>query len=251
MIRVRLHLFFAGIVACCLGFATEVSAQGAETIVKVQTHFEKGAEYFQKGDYEAAIAEFEAGNGLLPNPIFLYNISLAHGKLGRVEQSLAVARLAEATGLDEPDATQNRARISALMTAQQALTLANAMEPVPEPAPPLEEPLFSTLGWIGVASASLGVVSLVGATIMDASIGTTIENYEAAAASGDATNYRLFKSEIESDQVLTRSLFFIGLGLSAAGAGLVAYDLFWDESTLEMAVSPTSDGVSGAFRMTW
>lgn len=232
-------------------FPSSAFAQGAETIVRVQMHFEKGAEAFQAGNYELAIKEFEAGNGLLPNPIFLYNISLAHGKLGRIEQSLAVARLAEATGLDEPDATQNRARIKALNTAYLAQELSRSMPQVVEAPIDEPEPLFSTIGWVGVGSASVGVISLVAALIVDAGIGASIENYEEAALANDETNYRRLKSEIESDQVVAKSLFFLGIGLGVAGAGLITYDLFFDDETAQVSVIGTPDGMGTTFQWRW
>jgi len=242
------------LVFLCFGllFPLGVFAQGAETIVRVQMHFEQGAEAFQAGNYELAIKEFEAGNGLLPNPIFLYNISLAHGKLGRIEQSLAVARLAEATGLDEPDATQNRARIAGLNTASAALDMSRAAPRVKDKVPVEEpKPLLSTIGWLGVGSASLGVVSLIAAVIVDAGIGASIDNYKEAAAANDQTNYRRLKSEIESDQVVAKSLFFMGIGLGLVGAGLITYDLYFDGESGHVSLTASPDGLGTTFQWRW
>lgn len=227
-------------------------AQDEETIEKVQGHFERGAAAFQNKDYETAIREFEAGNGLMPDPIFLYNISLAHGLLGRVEQSLAVARLAEATGLDEPDATQNRARIVALTRATQADELSRTMSPVVK-APETTTPLLSWYGWAGVGTAGLGLLSLTAATIVDISIGPDIENYKEAAAIGDTITYRRLKSDIESDQAAAKTLFFAGLGLTAIGAALITYDVLVHSKSADssLSLSLTPDGAMTTFQLQW
>ncbi len=229
-------------------------AQDAETIQKVQGHFERGAAAFASKDYETAIREFEAGNGLLPDPIFLYNISLAHGMLGRVEQSLAVARLADATGLDEPDATQNRARIVGLTRAAFAEDVAKNM-PVVRPSPPVASTpaLFSWYGWAGVGTAGLGLISLTAASIIDISIGPDIDNFKEAAAAGDTITYRRLKSEIESDQATAKTLFFAGLGLTAIGAALITYDILFNsegvETGLRLSLSP--EGGMSTLHMQW
>jgi hypothetical protein len=242
-------VFLCGLLFSFVPFNT--FAQDEETIEKVQGHFERGAAAFENKDYETAIREFEAGNGLMPDPIFLYNISLAHGLLGRVEQSLAVARLAEATGLDEPDATQNRARIVALTRATQANELSRTMSTIVQA--PETTPLLSWYGWAGVGTAGLGLLSLTAATILDISIGPDIENYKEAAAIGDAITYRRLKSDIESDQAAAKTLFFSGLGLTAIGAALITYDVLVRSKSADssLSLSLTPNGAMTTFQFQW
>ena len=236
------------------------SAQDAETITKVEKHFESGANLFQSGQYEQAIEEFEAGYALYPDPILLYNISLAHGKLGRVDKSLTVAELAESMNLQEPDRTQNQSRIVALRRAQVSQDMAPIIaqrvkaeereRAEAEAQKRRRQDEFGTYGWIGVGVAGAGVLALVGAIILDASLSSDIDAFEDAAARGDQLEYDRLKSDIESKQSTSQILLFTGIGLTAVGAGFIVYELFFDgRSDSAVSIAPTQGGAAASYRL--
>lgn len=239
-------------------------AQDSETIQKVQGHFDSGATFYEQGQYEKAIEEFQAGYALFPDPIFLYNISLAHGKLGRVNESLAVAELAESMGLQEPDQSQNRARMVALRSVQSGQDVSDELGVVARKTASEDKKrrtaednrqLFSTYGWIGVGTASAGLVALVSSLLIDLSMGGDIEAYESAAARGDESEYGTLKDDIESSQTTAQILFFSGVALTAVGGGLIVWDLMRDQETEDTVaramVVPTPDGAAINISATW
>ncbi len=242
-----------------LWVSTPAFAQDAATIAKVEKHFENGANFFQSGQYEQAIDEFEAGYALYPDPILLYNISLAHGKLARVDKSLTVAELAESMKLQEPDRTQNSSRIVALRRAQLAHNMApivaEQVKAEKRKQAELEEKKrreankFGTLGWVGIGVAGAGVAALVGALILDASLSSDIDAFEDAAARGDQLEYDRLKSDIESKQSTSQILLFTGIGLTAVGAGFIVYELFFKgRSDSAVSIAPTDGGAAATYQ---
>src|SRR5687768_1920345 len=58
------------------------SAQPAEDEDIARAHREAGSGYFETGDYEAAVREFERSYALSPEPQLLYDLYAAHERLG-------------------------------------------------------------------------------------------------------------------------------------------------------------------------
>ncbi len=247
----------AALIALVGLFATSsVWAQdaGSDEVDQIQEHFEKGVALYFEQQYDQAIEEFQKGYALYPDPIFLYNISTAHGKMGRMDQSLAVAELADSTGLTEPDATQNRARMTALRQYRGAakITSSLAMNQIAEqqaaPPPPivkdnwLEERDWRF--WTGVGSVGLGVTGLVVGAVVDASMNDTIDSYEKAAQAGDTATYNRLKSSIEGDQNTAITFYAIGGLLVAGGSGLITWSLLDND---RITVRPTPTGAVATY----
>ena len=55
---------------------------------QAEAHYKKGTAFYYLGQFDAAIAEFEAGYTEDPRPAFLYNLAQAHRKAGRPAQAL-------------------------------------------------------------------------------------------------------------------------------------------------------------------
>jgi len=241
---------------CLVGIfaSSPVWAQDAGSDVdKIQEHFEKGAALYFEQKYDEAIDEFQKGYALYPDPIFLYNISTAHGKMGRMDQSLAVAELAESSGLGEPDSTQNRARMAALRQYRGAAEITNRVATTqmqvtgPEPSAQgnwLDERDWRF--WTGVGSVGVGATSLIIGAIVDSSLNDTIESYEQAARTGDTATYDRLRSSIEGDQNTAIALYVVGGLLVAGGSGLITWSLL---DTERISVTPTPTGAVATY--TW
>lgn len=231
-----------------IGTSLPVQAQDA-TVDEVQQHFETGASLYFEQKYDEAIVEFQKGYSLYPDPLFLYNISMAHGKMGRVDESLAVAELARTSGLDEPDATQNLARIVALKDTKVAQSVASnvRVNDVPK-APPfspaeVSERPFDWKFWAGTGAATAGVASVVVGAVIDSGLNDTISAYEAAARAGEQETYTRLQQTIDDDQTKATVFYAAGAVLVAVGAGLVVWSLVDEDASVAVTLSPNGGQV--------
>jgi tetratricopeptide (TPR) repeat protein len=169
-----------------LALAVPAAAQDRAAVAQARRHFVAGEAAFKRGDFDAAIREYEAAYALVPRPELLFNIGSAYRRRGETG-SLADKRAAlehyrrylelAPDGKGAPDA---RRRIEALNAA-----IAEAETPPPEPpsTPPAPEVTTpappaavafdapppttrSRRSWriAGVATPRAGVVILVAAT---------------------------------------------------------------------------------------
>lgn len=91
--------------------AEEVSA---ETKAQAGQAFARGMKQYQAKEYEKAIAEFESGYKLIPQPVFLYNIAQAHRLAGVPDKALAMYRRYLRESPSAPNRSEVEERISAL-----------------------------------------------------------------------------------------------------------------------------------------
>lgn len=54
-----------------------------------EKHYNAAIDFYKKGSYPEAIAEFEAAYAVDPQPLLIFNIAQAYRKAGRLEQALA------------------------------------------------------------------------------------------------------------------------------------------------------------------
>ena len=66
----------------------EAQAANAALDSDAQTRFDAATHYFQDGDYEHALEEFQAAYGLSERPAMLYNISLCYERLANLPQAI-------------------------------------------------------------------------------------------------------------------------------------------------------------------
>jgi len=77
-------------------------------------HYEAGLAAFNLRDFKTAIAEFEAGYRLKPDPVFLYNLGQAHRLAESHEQALYFYRAYLRTSEDTPNRKEVEDRIATL-----------------------------------------------------------------------------------------------------------------------------------------
>ena len=61
---------------------------GSEDEQRARAHFQAGASYYEAGDYEEALSEFQRAHEISPRPELFYNLSLAHQQLGNMDQAI-------------------------------------------------------------------------------------------------------------------------------------------------------------------
>jgi tetratricopeptide (TPR) repeat protein len=105
------------------------SAQTPDARARARRHYEIGERHQRAGDYDAAIAEYQAAYDLAPLPGLLFNLGQAFRLKGEKRQALAHYKLFLAT------APQGRAAVEAEGHVR-ALEAAIAAEPPPAPTPP-------------------------------------------------------------------------------------------------------------------
>jgi tetratricopeptide (TPR) repeat protein len=108
------------------------SAQPAADEDIARAHWQAGSGYFETGDYEAAVREFERSYALSPEPQLLYGLYASHERLG--DWAEATRCLQEY--LRTADEVPNRPALEARLA-----NLKKRLEPRPAPvAPPAPEP---------------------------------------------------------------------------------------------------------------
>ena len=103
-----------------------------------QTHYLSGARFFESGQYDAALVEFEAAFRLSGEADFLHNISWTHEKAGRIKEAIEYAvryQAAVPTGED-----QDRARRRVEFLKQRYSTTPAPTEPSAAPISPAATP---------------------------------------------------------------------------------------------------------------
>lgn len=225
------------------------ASAAAQDFEQVQLHFDNGVRLYEEGKYDAAIDEFQKGYALYPDPVLLYNISMAHGKMGRMDQSLAVAQLAHSTGLEDPDRTQNLARISALQASQNSRDIASNAAVARANSPSGADTWLGRTDWrfwAGAGAVGLGVGSLVIGAVVDSGISDTIEAYEAAADAGETATYIRLRNTINDDQGTAIGLYVVGGLLVAGGGALMTWSAMENQT---FAVVPTRGGAVAAWSL--
>lgn len=167
--------------AIALGSAP-AAAQG-EGDERARVLFQAGTVYYQNGEYERALEQFEAAYELAPRPILLYNIGLARERSGDPEGALTAFRAFLETGVEIPDVPRDslERRVSALearinrFREQQAAAAETQQVATPEDAAqsavPRAQPLVTPTGGGGDDGVVIGVVlGAVGAVLVAAAI---------------------------------------------------------------------------------
>jgi len=124
----------------CLAWAAPALAQGAENEAfdeRARLHFQSGSSYFEAGEYERALQEFQTALELSGRPALHYNIYLAHERLGNLEEAVvSLERYIEAGEAGEQEAILERR----LDNLRRRLERQRSEAPPPDEAPPDEAP---------------------------------------------------------------------------------------------------------------
>jgi tetratricopeptide (TPR) repeat protein len=259
-----LQAVIGALIAAALMVPAVCSAQDDAQLA--QEAFDRGMSHYTEENYGDAVAEFRKGHQLMPNGLFLYNISLSYMRLGNHEKALRYAERAVEMRdhLPPKSDARNSARMGALRARLSAIGLAGRLEPQEtEPTDDRDDLLADaesdnsqetegwpgTLTYIGAGTAALGGALIISAGVMGSDIDARIDQL---GDTDDRQSYDAMRSEIESDRSVGRVLLFSGIGLVAAGGGLVAWDLYGGESeTTLLTLQPEIGGDRVGARLDW
>ena len=210
MLRTTSWVRWAMVTAVTLSVAP---SRGAAQEERAQLHFRAGASYYEAGDYEDALREFQRSYALSKRPELYYNFSLCHQQLGNYDQ--AVADLDKF--LTEVDAIENRENLERRLENLRRRAAVPSAEPTDEdeadgetasaPAEGNQIPWGAVAGY-GVAGAGVVLLSVAGA--MALSEKSALQNDPCSSTqSCDASTLR--RRAILAD---------VGLGVAVLGAAL-------------------------------
>lgn len=253
---------------CVLGVLapSDALAQDASRAKRAQQAFDEGMSHYTEKKYAEAVTEFRKGYSLMPAGMFLYNIALSYIKLGEYAKARRYAKRADGRDdLPKKARVKNAARIDALGIRLHAATVADAIEPA-EPddqtdligskdpkvseAPGSREPKGGVGMWTyaGLGTAVVGAGLVGGALYMGSDLEARIDHLAQVTDRGE---YDQMRASIESDRTVGQVLLVSGIGLVAAGSGLVVWDLLGaDEQSGALSVQPQLGSTTGA-RVRW
>ena len=279
---------FALVLILCLTFAPVAAAQGQDPAPQKSPHWETARKYhevaqqlYNTGNYAQAVTEFKKAYDLVPLPGLLHNIARCQEVLGELKDAVKYYRLFLESKPDTPNKTVVLARIDNLekrierQKAAQPEPATPAPAPAPAPAPdalpPEPKPAGDavpfdpaprepnrtwkfTAGWVGVG---LGVAALAAGLAFGALAADEASAYEDMAADGKSTYQEL--KEVKDRGQVYESVQVAGLiggaVLGMAGAGLLVWELFFDDeragepaTALIPFVGPDGGGLAGTFR---
>jgi tetratricopeptide (TPR) repeat protein len=236
---------------------------------KAKAYYDKGVKAFFEKNFPEAITYFQRAHSLDPDPVQLYNISLAYSKMGNAADALTAALEAQKVGgLPKDTAFKNQFRIIGYRRVIVAKSVTEAINPpkaqVSEDTtdaqdadkPAVKRPDnaqdrgLSTVGWAGLGTAGLGAGALVGAGVLNFIVAGNMDEYDTARADGDYGRASGLYSDIGDRQDMGRVLLYSGAGLVAVGGALFAYDYFGSTETTGSADQASvfgavdSDGVN-------
>ncbi|TDP72061.1 hypothetical protein [Bradymonas sediminis] len=251
-------LLFSLLLACSAGSAVAQEPASGEN---AKAYYNKGVEAFFNKNYSLAITYFQRANALDPDPVVLYNISLAQSRLGNAPEALSASLKADAMGgLPDDTSLKNRARIRAYQRVVGAQKIAGAKakadqalaKSVKAPqaggagVPPGSEAGMGALGWAGVGAASVGAAALVGTGVLNFMLSEDLDNYEKARTAGEYERALDLQNTIESRQSLGQIMLYSGAGLVALGGALWAVDYFGSAEVQESADASLKPALSGS-----
>ncbi|HEY0987731.1 MAG TPA: hypothetical protein VGD80_11795 [Kofleriaceae bacterium] len=228
---------------------------------KAAAHFKQGQAFFQVGDYDHALVEYQAALDLSAEPSLVFNIALCHDRANRPEQALDAFRhflelapdsavadearedIARLTPIVEKIRTERAERAEqARLRAEEArrTDAAQRVEPPPAPRPPSRPPSRAPL-YVMAAGAAIaaggGVMHLLAWRARDQ-----------AAHAPDADTHFARRDTLERDRA-------IAIGAYAAGAATIAigvvlrYTVFRRAEGPQLSVTVMRDGAGVA--MEW
>jgi len=100
-------------------------------------HFARGLTHYDAGEYQAALAEFDAVKKFRDSPALDYNIARCYDRLERYQEAVAAYERYVTQKPDAADAAETRERIA---TLRKRLSSQSPEHPQPTPSPPVAVP---------------------------------------------------------------------------------------------------------------
>jgi tetratricopeptide (TPR) repeat protein len=219
--------------------------------------FEKGKAAYRLGEFDEAIAAFREGYRLKADPVFLYNIALAHRGKEDFEKAIFFYQSYLREAPDAANRVAVEAKIAELQRAvgekQRAAesppkTPLAPDAPVPEPRvvePPPSPPPKNRRRWViaGAAVGGAGLVSTVVGTVLLVQASATQRDVDEAAAMHRPWTDELADRDAAARRNTTLGIVAVGVGGTLLIAGGVAV-LLGSRQGRRTEVVPTGNGVA-------
>ncbi len=236
---------------------SEAPAQ-SETDQQAKTHFASGRLYFDRGDYEAALREFEAAYHLSARVGLLYNIYLTLERLGRHQH--AAERLEQFLALNKDIAEEKRANLEARLGKLRARAQSDARKaerdaqrnaPASQSSAAVSQdekgPLFTRLGIAGLSVGAAGLIafSIAGGLALseDGDLADRCGSSAGRVCTSDDVS-RLNRLNLTADISLYTGLAFAVAGGALLTIALVRRNKREERLTLTPAVGRSVAGIS-------
>lgn len=216
------------------GWAQETEQEQAVHVA--QKLFEEGAKAYSEKKYADAVTLFRKAYTYVPAAAFLYNAAKAAERLGNLEQALSLAKQAMA---------QKEQTLPAAMAKKDKELIESLKARISAEKAEAERRRTMQWSWVGYSGIGVGVVGL-GLTGGAVYLGTQASSdIEALGEIQNPSVYAQKRDDVLTKQSTGQVLLYSGVGLMAAGAGMVAWDLLSPgESPFSVAAGPGDIGLS-------
>jgi tetratricopeptide (TPR) repeat protein len=139
--------------------AAPATSPSEDEIAAAQRHFQSGAEFFQRGNYEAARLEFESAYQLSKYPQLLFNLAKTAEKLNRTADLIRYLEEYLASNPPAEEAGQLREKLAALKASNPAPAGTASAAPVTTTAgaQPKKPPPIGAIVLLGAGAGVLAV----------------------------------------------------------------------------------------------
>jgi Tfp pilus assembly protein PilF len=206
-------------VSTAVVFAPDAAAQGDVETERARGHFQAGSSYFEEGDYESAIREFQRAYDLSRRAGLLYNLALSHERLGHYAEAAQLLR----RYLSEDAEIPNRTALERRAERLEARARGETPPPAADPTDPTQPPNATTPETTEGGGAPLPIGSIISFSIAGAGLilyaiagGVALSGYSALETGCGATT-SCTESEV-SDVRTMAAVADVGLGVAAVGA---------------------------------
>ncbi len=266
----RLRILLA-VVLCLSGVVDTARAEGDEAATssdiaaRVDTHLQRGIEFYAEKQFELAIVEFRAGYAIDPRPDFLFALAQAERLSGDCPTAIIYYRRFLETG---PTANQAEAARVNMRRCERALESGpegvsrrdteaaldgaeEAAEPAPPAVPEIAKPpqierridRTSRPWYRDSLGMSLAAGSVVG---LGVGVGFWMAKRSAESAASDAPDYEAYESDLDRARQ-NRTLAIVGLSAGVALAGAATFRYVFrsrERHGTTLIVGATGDGAA-------
>ncbi len=203
-------------------------ASAGEDIDLAKKYFTLGSELFNRGDYKAALTQFEMSFEHSKKPELLYNMARCQELLGQHEKALSFYERYLTSEPENAKVIQSRVANLKQLIAKKRVEEKKKKEeaeakkrppPAPAPAPePSSSRAMTIAGWslVGLGGAALAAGAVLGGLTM-----AKESELEQAYADGDMTMAEIQDGEAVGKGMQTGAIIGLAVGGAAAVAGAV------------------------------
>ena len=200
-------------------------ARASEDIDLAKKYFTLGSELFNRGDYKAALAQFEESFKYSRKPELLYNMARCHELLGQHEQALSFYDRYLTSAPENAEVIRSRVanlkQLIAKKREEASRKAAAARKPAPVPVKEPEPTSSSAMSVAGWALVGVGGAALVAGAVLGGLTLAKEAELEQAYADAEMTLAEMQDGEAQGEAMQTGAIVGLAVGGAVAAAGAV------------------------------